>query len=111
MTTFGNSALYGAPLSNTTVPGLELQLPFSETVGSVEVTGTVRFTKQTMIAFECSFGEGQIAFVWFRDHLVCHTRPVPFGVLTLIVTLHGIELSGNFTSSDGEHFCWRPLSL
>jgi hypothetical protein len=26
-----------------------------------------------MIAFECEFDEGQIAFVWIRDHLVCCT--------------------------------------
>jgi hypothetical protein len=32
-----------------------------------------------MIAFNCTFAADIIAFVWIRDHLVCHTRPVPFG--------------------------------
>jgi hypothetical protein len=32
-----------------------------------------------MIAFNCTFAADVIAFVWIRDHLVCHTRPVPFG--------------------------------
>ena len=79
MTTFGNSALHGAPLTNKTVPNLELSVPLSATVGSAEVTGSLTFDKETMVAFECTFAPGQIAFVWIRDHLVCHTRPVPFG--------------------------------
>jgi putative isomerase len=79
MTTYGNTAITGTPLTNTTVPGLDLTVPFSSTVGSAEVTGVVTFAKETMVAFECTFDPGQIAFVWIRDHLVCHTRPVPFG--------------------------------
>ena len=79
MTTFSNSAMTGAPATNTTVPGLQLSVPLSATVGSAEITGTLTFTKETMYAFECDFGPGQMAFVWIRDHLVCHTRPIPFG--------------------------------
>ena len=30
-------------------------------------------------AFDCSFAAGYIAFVWFDDHLICHTTPIPFG--------------------------------
>jgi len=73
MTTFPNTAIHGTPTTNTTVPGLDLTIPFSSTTGSAEVTGVVTFAKDTMIAFECEFDEGQIAFVWIRDHLVCCT--------------------------------------
>ena len=45
MTTFGNSALHGAPLTNKTVPNLELSVPLSATVGSAEVTGSLTFDK------------------------------------------------------------------
>jgi hypothetical protein len=79
MTTFGNSAMHGTPLTNTTVPNLELSVPLSPTVGSAEITASLTFDKDIMVAFNCTFGEGIIAFVWIRDHLVCHTRPVPFG--------------------------------
>ena len=71
--------MHGRPLSNTTVENLELSVPLSPTVGSAEVTGSVSFDKDTMIAVACTFADGIMAFVWIRDHLVCHTRPVPFG--------------------------------
>ena len=79
MTTFENSAMAGTPSTNLTVPSLDLTVPFSKTVGSAEVVGTLTFSKATMYAFECTFDEGIMAFVWIRDHLVCHTRPIPFG--------------------------------
>ena len=58
---------------------LQLTIPLSTTIGSAEVVGTLTFPKETSYAFECTFAEGMMAFVWIRDHLVCHTRPVPFG--------------------------------
>ena len=77
--TYGNSAMHGRPQTNTTVNDLELSVPLSPTIGSAEVTGSVSFDKDIMIALTCSFADGIMAFVWIRDHLVCHTHPVPFG--------------------------------
>ena len=74
---FDNSALSGAPASTSTVPTLDFQL--ADVRGSAELTGLLTYDETTNFAFDCSFTGGQIVFVWVEDHLVCHTRPVPFG--------------------------------
>jgi hypothetical protein len=77
--TYTNAAMSGSPLATTTVSSLDLSVPLSSTVGSAEVTGTLTYPATTNYAFECTFDPGQLAFVWVRDHLVCHTHPIPFG--------------------------------
>ena len=31
-------------------------------------------------AFNCTYGGGQLVFVWLADHLICHTDP-PFPMI------------------------------
>ena len=62
------------PTSTSTVDNLDLSLPVN---GSAELTGTLTLGGSPYYAFNCSFGGGQLVFVWLADHLVCHTDP-PF---------------------------------
>jgi len=72
---FDNSALHGPPSRTSSVHSLDFQVPVR---GSVELTGTLAYDEATYYAFDCTFGGGQLVFVWVADHLVCHTNP-PFG--------------------------------
>ena len=76
---FTNAALASPPiLPSTTVDSSEFML--SNFTGSASVSGVLLFDNISapFFAFDCSFGGGQIAYVWINDHLVCHTDP-PFG--------------------------------
>ena len=72
--TYDNCALHGASTA-TAVPSLDFTVAMG---GSAEVTGLISFNEAGYYAFDCSFGGGQLVFVWVDDHLVCHTNP-PFG--------------------------------
>jgi len=88
MNTFGNSAMHGAPLKSSTISSLsKLSVPLSATTGSAEITGTLTFKDASLYSFQCDFSPGQMAFVWIRDHLICHTHPVRRGLLLLLMLL------------------------
>ena len=60
-------------------PVWRLLLPCSPTIGSAEVTGTITLDEDSFYSFACEFSADQMVFVWVRDHLICHTQPIPFG--------------------------------
>ena len=74
---YPNSAFFGPPTNTTTVPSLDVTL--DALAGSAEISGTLVHSANASYAFDCSFAAGYIAFVWFDDHLICHTTPIPFG--------------------------------
>ena len=62
------------PASTSSVDALEFEV---DVAGSAEVTGTVTLGASPYYAFNCTYGGGQLVFVWLADHLICHTDP-PF---------------------------------
>ena len=65
------------PASTSSVDALEFEV---DVAGSAEVTGTVTLGASPYYAFNCTYGGGQLVFVWLADHLICHTDP-PFPMI------------------------------
>ena len=65
------------PASTSSADALEFAV---DVAGSAEVTGTVTLGASPYYAFNCTYGGGQLVFVWLADHLICHTDP-PFPMI------------------------------
>ena len=71
---YSDCAMHGTP-QHSMVNSLD-NFTLNNFGGSAEISGTLTFGAG-LYAFDCSFGGGQLVFVWVDDHLICHTDP-PF---------------------------------